>query len=61
MKPDFSITHDQEFLNHFLDYRDIFKLSPDMVIKLRDSKDPYGIYGYGQWLYNVRPDGDESV
>lgn len=61
MKPDFAITHDQEFLNHFLDYRDIFKLSPDMVIKLRDSKDPYGIYGYGQWLYNVRPDGDESV
>ena len=32
-----------------------------MVEKLRLSDNPYGKYGYGQWLYRVRPDGDESL
>ena len=58
---EFEITQNREFLKHFWDNREIFKLSPQMVEKLRNSEDPYGIYGYGQWLYRVRPDGDESV
>lgn len=61
MTIDFEITQDREFLMHFWDCRNIFKLSPEMVEKLRRSEDPYGRYGYGQWLYRVRPDGDESL
>ena len=57
----FEITQDIEFLKHFWNYREIFKLSPVMVEKLRTSEDPYGKYGYGQWLYRVRPEGEESV
>ena len=59
--PDFEITHDSAFLKHFWDKRDMFRLSAEMVEKLRCSKDPYGIYGYGRWLHTVRPEGDESV
>ncbi len=58
---DFEITQDIEFLKHFWNYREIFKLSPEMVEKLRKSEDPYGKYGYGQWLYRVRPDGAKSM
>lgn len=61
MKTNFEITQDREFLKHFWDSREIFKLSPEMVKKLSLSEDPYGVYGYGQWLYRVRPDGDESL
>ena len=61
MTSNFEITSDREFLKHFWDYRDIFKFSPEMVEKLRSSDEPYGRYGYGQWLYHVRPDGDESL
>lgn len=58
---DFEITQDKAFLEHFWDSREIYKLSKQMVEKLRNSEDPYGKYGYGQWLYRVRPDGDNSV
>ena len=58
---EFGITQDRSFLSNFLDSREIFRLSPRMVEKLRNSEDPYGRYGYGQWLYRIRPDGDESV
>lgn len=61
MTTNFEITHDKEFLKHFWDIREIFKFSQEMVSKLRSSEDAYGRYGYGQWLYNVRPDGDESL
>lgn len=58
MIADFEITHDQEFLYHFFDKKDIFYFSPKMVEKLRNSNDPYGRYGYGCWLYIT---GAESV
>ena len=58
---EFGITQDRSFLSNFRDSREIFRLSPRMVEKLRNSEDPYGRYGYGQWLYRIRPDGDESV
>ena len=61
MTSNFEITSDREFLKHFWDYRDIFKFSPEMVEKLHSSDEPYGRYGYGQWLYHVRPDGDKSL
>ena len=59
--PDFEITHDSEFLRRFYDNRDIRRLSPQMVEKMRQSSDPYGVYGYGQWLFRMRPDGDRSL
>lgn len=61
MTVNFEITSDREYLKHFWDHREIFKLSPEMVEKLRCCNDPYGRYGYGQWLYRVRPDGDDSL
>lgn len=61
MAIDFEITRDREFLKHFWNHWEIFKFSPELVDKLRCCDDPYGKYGYGQWLYNVRPAGDESV
>ena len=61
MQINFEITRDREYLMHFWDNTETFKFSPEMVDKLRNSEDPYGKYGYGQWLYNVRPDGDQSV
>lgn len=51
MIADFEIIPGKEFLNRFLDKRDMFLLSPAMVEKLRASNDPYGKYGYGRWLY----------
>ena len=54
--PDFEITQDTEFLKHFYDARDVRRLSERMVEKLRQSEDPYGRYGYGQWLYYNRDD-----
>ena len=61
MMTEFDITHDRLFLSHFWDTRKIFRLSPLMVERLRCSEDPYGKYGYGQWLYRIRPSGNESV
>lgn len=54
--PDFEITQDAAFLSHFYDARDVRRLSEKMVERLRLSEDPYGRYGYGQWLYNNRDD-----
>ena len=56
MKQNFEITHDKEFLDRFMDKRDVLKLSPVMVERLRSSNDPYGLYGYGRWLYAKRKD-----
>ena len=61
MAVNFEITTDRKFLKRFWDHNDIFKFSPETVEKLRKSDNPYGKYGYGQWLYRVRPDGDKSL
>ena len=58
MLPDFEITAGKEFLNHFLERRDLFYFSPAMVEKLRADDSPYGRYGYGRWLYMT---GDSSI
>ena len=57
---DFEITEDESFLEHFLDYRDVRRLTPKMVEKLRNSDSAYGKYGYGQWLYRTHND-EESL
>lgn len=57
---DFEITQDEAFLKRFFDSRDVRKLSPIMVEKLLNSQDPYGKYGYGQWLYCTQVD-KESI
>lgn len=54
--PDFEITQDAEFLKRFYDLRDVRRLSENMVEKLRNSEDPYGKFGYGQWLLSSRSD-----
>lgn len=58
MIPDFEITAGKEFLNHFLEKRDLFYFSPTMVEKLRADDSPQGKYGYGRWLYIT---GDRSI
>ncbi|MBQ5751345.1 MAG: hypothetical protein IIV89_00715 [Bacteroidaceae bacterium] len=58
MIPDFEIIAGKEFLNHFLDKRDLFYFSPAMVEKLRADDSPQGRYGYGRWLYMT---GDRST
>ena len=58
MIPDFEITAGKEFLNHFLEKRDLFYFSPKMVEKLRADDSPQGKYGYGRWLYIT---GDRSI
>lgn len=61
MAYDIEITHDRKFLHFFMDKRNMFKLSPESIERLRDSEDPYGCYGYGRWLGAVQPDGNESL
>ena len=56
----FNITEDESFLEHFLDHRDVRRLTPEMVEKLRNSDSAYGKYGYGQWLYRTHND-EESL
>ena len=56
MKHNFEITHDKEFLYRFMDKREVLQLSPEMVERLHSSNDPYGLYGYGQWLYAKHKD-----
>ena len=58
MIPDFEITAGKEFLNHFLEKRDLFYFSQAMVEKLRADDTPQGKYGYGRWLYMT---GDRST
>ena len=56
----FEITHDREFLKHFLTRWRTLSLSEEMVEKLRiaSQKDVYAAYGYGRWLSSVNPGGD---
>lgn len=61
MSHNFEITRDRKFLQFFMDKRNMFRLAPEMVERLRNSDDPYGRYGYGRWLYALQPDGDESI
>lgn len=59
MTETFEISHDREFLKHFLTRWRTLSLSQEMVEKLRDKSkdDPYAAYGYGRWLAMVNPDG----
>ncbi len=61
MIADFEILPGKEFLNRFLDKRDMFLLSPAMVEKLRCSNDAYGKYGYGRWLYATAPETKDNL
>lgn len=61
MTHNFEITNDRKFLQFFMDRRNMYKLAPEMVEKLRNSEDPYGRYGYGCWLMATRPDEDKSL
>lgn len=55
----FNITHDRDFLQHFLTAWRTKSISPEMVEKLKENSesDPYAAYGYGRWLSLVNPDG----
>lgn len=55
----FNITHDRDFLQHFLTNWRTKSISPEMVEKLKENSksDPYAAYGYGRWLSLVNPDG----
>ena len=55
----FNITHDRDFLQHFLTTWRTKSISPEMVEKLKENSesDPYAAYGYGRWLSLVNPDG----
>ncbi len=59
MTTTFEITHDREFLQHFLTIWRTKSLSPEMVEKLKENSksDPYAAYGYGRWLSLVNPGG----
>lgn len=59
MNNTFEITHDREFLQHFLTSWRTKSISPQMVEKLKENKDsdPYAAYGYGRWLLLVNPGG----
>lgn len=55
----FNITHDRDFLQHFLTNWRTKSISPEMVEKLKENSksDPYAAYGYGRWLSLVNPAG----
>lgn len=57
MTTTFEITHDREFLQHFLTRWRTLSISPEMVECLKNSDDYYACYGYGRWLYFTNPDG----
>ena len=54
----FEITHDREFLQHFLTRWRTLSISTEMVERLKNSDDYYACYGYGRWLYYANPDGN---
>ncbi len=56
MIQEFEITHDNAFLERFMDKREFLKIPAEVAGKLFDSNDPYGLYGYGRWLYARRKD-----
>ena len=58
METTFEITHDREFLQHFLSRWRTLSISPEMVERLKNSDDYYACYGYGRWLYFANPDGN---
>ena len=58
METTFEITHDREFLQHFLTRWRTLSISPEMVERLKKSDDYYACYGYGRWLYFTNPDGN---
>lgn len=57
METTFKITHDREFLKHFITRWRTLNISPEMVERLKNSDDYYACYGYGRWLYYANPDG----
>lgn len=59
----FNITHDRDFLQHFLTTWRTKSISPEMVEKLKENSesDPYAAYGYGRWLSLVNPDGKSII
>lgn len=57
---EFELTEDYVFLSHFVDLRDVRKLTPQMVSKMFQSKNPYARYGYGVWLWATHMD-EESL
>ncbi len=60
MNSTFEITHDREFLRHFLSRFRVISLSPEMVetLKAASGTDAYAAYGYGRWLSCVNPEKD---
>lgn len=58
METTFEITHDREFLQHFLTRWRTLSISPEMVERLKNSDDYYACYGYGRWLYYANPNGN---
>lgn len=60
MNSTFEITHDRNFLQHFLTTWRTKSISPQMVeiLKANSESDPYAAYGYGRWLSLVNPDGN---
>ena len=60
METTFPITHDREFLRHFLSRFRVISLSPEMVetLKAASETDLYAAYGYGRWLSCVNPEKD---
>ena len=58
METTFEITHDREFLQHFLTRWRTLSISPEMVERLKNSDDYFACYGYGRWLYYANPDGN---
>ena len=60
MNSTFKITHDRDFLQHFLTDWRTKSISPQMVeiLKENSKSDPYAAYGYGRWLSLVNPDGN---
>lgn len=60
MNSTFEITHDRDFLQHFLTKWRTKSISQEMVeiLKANSESDPYAAYGYGRWLSQVNPGGD---
>lgn len=60
MSSTFEITHDRDFLQHFLTNWRTKSISPQMVeiLKENSKSDPYAAYGYSRWLSLLNPDGN---
>ena len=51
-----SLTEDEEFLSHFIDFQAIRKLSASTVSQIQISTKPYARYAYGVWLWASNKD-----